>query len=80
MARQRLGIALRENTKMKKQVHDLSKQVTVLIKEVEAARFGGSMSLEEMEAEAARHEAGSSDADSIISQRLVVFRSVILSS
>ena len=59
--------------------------MAVLIKEVEVARFGGSLTVEEMEAEAAKHvtDHGSdhvttramADADSVISKRLVVFRS-----
>ena len=87
---QRLGVALRENSKLKKQVGDLSRQVAVLIKEVEVARFGGSLTVEEMEAEAAKHvtDHGSdhvttramADADSVISKRLVVFRSELLST
>ena len=72
-AKRRLGHALKDNEKLKKQVKDLGQQVTVLLKEVEAARFGNTTSLAELEAQAAQ---GPKDADSVISQRLVVFRNI----
>jgi hypothetical protein len=52
------------------QVNDLGQQVSVLLREVESARFGGRPIPEDLEPTL------SGDAESVISKRLVTFRDV----
>ena len=55
------------------QVTDLGQQVTVLLREVESARFGGRPMLDDSETSL---NSSIGDADSVISKRLVTFRDV----
>lgn len=73
MSRQKLSIISRENERLDAQVEDLGRQVTRLVREVEAARKGLNTSHYD-EPDSLNISGGG--AEGIISSRLVEFRDV----
>lgn len=71
-ARQKMGHANRENARLTQQVRDLGKQVTVLVREVEAARSGR----QAFSSPSVQQDLNRSTSDSIITERLLDFASV----
>lgn len=74
--RQRASTVSRENQRLVKQVHDLGKQVTVLVNEVELARSGGVRDYNTSSQELDMSASSAGDSESVISDRLVAFKNI----
>ena len=74
--KRRLAAAGREKDRSQKQIKDLGVQVTTLVREVEAARFGRTTKNEGILSSPGGSHATSTVADGVISERLVTFRDV----
>ena len=76
IVKRRCTTVTKENERSKKQVKDLSTQVVTLVREVEAARFGRTTKGETMLTSPGGSQAAATEADGVISERLVSFHDV----